>query len=707
MKIQTRLGLTSFILIIGFLLSSIFLFSRFTTVYKIKNFQQSCEELNISLSRFTDRNLLLYTDKKYPKIAIDYWMNDLIAVHKGIDNVFKSKLIRRLSPVFQKMMESRWTQWSDIYSLTINPYILELNKFTGSDLAIDGTDAGLYDLYLSKSKINDKSAMKQIELIRDFQISLNHSLDIYHFRIESLTEKLEVEVTQYIRNSITLVISAVTFILLISLIISSQFSRSIVRRVEETNRQVERMTEGTLEFSKDHKNVDEFDVLVQEYHSFSQGLSERLNLLKFLLQDIGNAIGTDTDIESFQETIVELGMDSINADAAMLFLVDSERSELNLVRRTGFCPPPFSLDKRISMVRSNVEEYFESHPLSAETPVFGITMTTGTPLFIKDNVDSEGLPYNAVSDEWLFISSLISLPLIVGKQLMGMLVFYKTQKDKFFSDLDFTFIKAYSDYTAQSIDNVNKYKTLLENREIQKEIDIAAAIQKRLLPSQMPEFSIGRAMIHSRPARGISGDYFDAIRLDEDKILYTVCDVAGKGVPASMLMIMIRTILHSICSRHRSANTLLKELNYHISGRIGVDQYATMAVFVLDEKKKELSYSNAAHHPLYLFRKKEKQFRSFDTEGLPIGVDKNAEFGHKLIRLHDQDYLFLFTDGLPEARSLSGEELSVEQLLRFLAENLDKSPGNLITAVELYIADFAKDARQHDDQTFLALQIQD
>ena len=706
MKIQTRIGITSFILIIGLLFSSAFLFLRFSTVYQLKNFQQKFEELNISLSRYADRNLLLYSEHNNPKIITEYWMNDLIEFHGDMDAVFKSRLSRKLSHDFQQLIKTGWDQWNNTYNMIINPYILELNKFNGSELANDGTQLGFYSLYLEKSKLNDEPAIKQIELIRAFQISLNHFLDIYLFNIEDMTDKLEIEVSNFIRDSLYLVIFSITSILLISLIISYRFSRGIVKRVEETNRQVQMLTEGTLEFTADQVSGDEFDELVHEYHYFSQGLSDRLNSLKFLLQDIGNAIGTDTDIEAFQETIIELGMDSINADAAMLFLVDSEKNELKLVQRTGFCPPPFALDKRVTMVRSNVEEYFESHSLSVETPVFGNIMNTGTALFVKDNETSEDFPYNAVVDEWLFISSLISLPLIVGKQLMGMLVFYNTHQNKYFSDLDFTFIKAYSDYTAQSIDNVFKYQALLENREIQKEIDIAATIQKRLLPSKMPEFAIGSAMIDSRPARGISGDYFDAIRLDEDKILYTVCDVAGKGVPASMLMIMIRTILHAICSRHRSANTLLKELNYHISGRIGVDQYATMAVFVLDEKNKEISYSNAAHHPLYLFRNREKQFRSFDTEGLPIGVDKNADFGHKLIRLHDHDYLFLFTDGLPEARSLSGEELSVEQLLRFLAENLDKSPVDLIPAVEEYIADFARDAKQHDDQTFLALQIQ-
>ncbi len=705
MKIQTRIGLTSLVLIVGLLFSSLFMIVRFSTVYQLKILQQTYEDLDASLSRFSDRNMHLFSDTAHPRTTSTYWMNDLTGFHSDLNKALKSRLIRKMSPDFKTLVETRREQWDDSYRAIIEPFILELNKFTGSSLITDESLSGFYNLYLDKTDEDDAAVLKQLEHIRSLQLSLVHFLDLYQYSVEALNDKLGAEVSIFINNSIYIVLVSISVILFLSLLISSIFSRSIVKRVEETNQLVEKMTQGSLEF-RDTKNTgDEFDTLVYKYHTFSNGLSERLDSLKSLFQDIGSSISTETDITDFQERIVELGMDSISADGGMLFLADSEKNELHLVQRTGFCPPPFPLDKSITMVRKNVEEYFESHPLNSGTPVFGNIINSGAPLFVKDNEESAALPYNAESDEWLFIASYICLPLIVGRQLMGLLVFNSVQKGRVFSDLDFTFIKAYGDYTAQSIDNVYKYQSLLENREIQKEIDIAAGIQKRLLPSRMPEFSIGSARIHSKPARGISGDYFDAIRLDEDKILFTVCDVAGKGVPASMLMIMIRTILHTICTRHRAANTLLKELNYHISGRIGVDQYATMAVFILDEKKREISFSNAAHHPLYLFRHLEKQFRSFDTDGLPIGVDKNSDFGHKRIRLYEQDYLFLFTDGLPEARSLSGRELSAEQLLRFLSNNLEKTPENLIQAVDSFIETFSKDARQHDDQTFLALQI--
>ncbi len=706
MKIQSKISLASFLLIMGLLLSSALFFIRIFTVYQLKEYSEKTVEVEISMHRFINRNLSLFTE---PAPAIEMtsaWFDDLIAFNDDLDIVLNSPLIKRLSKDYQKLIGTRKTSWEEMIHNVINPLQLDMNKFSGSKLGLESGKDGFYTTLLKKKTEGDTIAVKELETIQDHQDNLYIHLSTFSFKLESLIEQSDREIGLYTQNSIIMTIITVSLILLGILVFSFRVSNNLVRRITETNKHVQDIAQGRLNFDMDKKkDKDEFDELLRNYNIFSRILSDRLDSLKYLLQDIGNTLGTETDITQLQETIVELGMDSISADSGMLFLADAESESLELVQRTGFCPPPFHMDKRITMNRSNVENYYETHRVDKSSPVFGAVMTEGSGLFIKDNETERIFPQNCDPYEWLFISSLVAQPLIVSNRLLGMLVFYKTKQGETFSDLDYTFFRAYTDYTAQSVDNVYKYHTLLENREIQKEIDVAAGIQKRLLPENLPAFNTGSAKIYSLPARGISGDYFDAIKLDETRILYTICDVAGKGVPASMLMIMIRTILHTISHKHKSAHTLLKELNYHIAGRIGVDQYATMAVFILDTGKNEISYSNAAHHPLYLYRKREQQFRSFDTEGLPIGVDKQGQFGHKRIKLHRGDYIFLFTDGLPEARNNLGEELSNDRLLLFLAKNSHREPEELTDAVTGFINKFASGAKQHDDQTFLALKI--
>ena len=94
----------------------------------------------------------------------------------------------------------------------------------------------------------------------------------------------------------------------------------------------------------------------------------------------------------------------------------------------------------------------------------------------------------------------------------------------------------------------------------------------------------------------------------------------------------------------------------------------------------------------------------FDTDGLPLGIDINAAFGHKNIRVHTKDYIVLFTDGLPEARNPEGEELGTDRLLRFIARHSNQSPGEMTRRVKDYIEDFTT-GNKHDDQTFIALKV--
>ena len=709
MKVQSKISLTSFILIFGLLVSSGLFFSRIYNAYLLKNYTEDTIELEISMNRFINTNLSLYTETGYLPSIISVWFDDLQHYKIKQDLVLNSRSLKYLSRNYKRYIEITESTWKKLEKEAVSPLENLLQEFQSAGEFENSMNEDSFYLFMNREQFRKNAEkIEKLKLLNQYQRTLNTKLIIMGFSVETLLSKAEKEVDKYVRESIIITVAAVLAIILTVMLFSLRTSNSLIRRIVETNNQVKDIAGGKLNFedSRIETEKDEFDELLKHYQDFSHILSDRLDSLKYLLQDIGNTLGDETDIQHLQETIVELGMDSVGADSGMLFLADSESDSLKLVQRIGLCPPPFHLEKNLVLNRESVENYYEEHPITRESPIFGALMIQDTnSVFLNNSETERRLPHNSDQYHWLFISSLMALPLIVSKRLLGMLVLYKTKSDEIFTDLDFTFFQAFTNYAAQSIDNMYKYRSLLENREIQKEVDIAAGIQRRLLPETFPPFSGGSAEIYSLPARGISGDYFDAIKLDDKRILYTICDVAGKGIPASMLMIMIRTILHAISHRHKTAHTLLRELNYHIAGRIGIDQYATMAVFILDTENKEISYSNAAHHPLYIFRHKENSFRSFDTEGLPIGVDKQSQFGHKRIKLYPGDYIFLFTDGLPEARDSKGEEFSIERLLVLLSRQTRKEPEELIESVTNYLRSYTDQTKQHDDQTFLALKI--
>ncbi|RKX68971.1 MAG: protein serine phosphatase, partial [Spirochaetes bacterium] len=240
--------------------------------------------------------------------------------------------------------------------------------------------------------------------------------------------------------------------------------------------------------------------------------------------------------------------------------------------------------------------------------------------------------------------------------------------------------------------------------KINREIEVAADIQKTLLPERLPSLNNAEVAAFSDAAKGVSGDYYDVFDLGGGKTAIIICDVSGKGVPASLLMIMIRTIIRSISSPEKRSDRIMGELNRAVTGRMGADRFATISIIILDAEKGSISYSNGAHHPLYILRGETGKYRMFDTDGLPLGIDINASFGHKRIRVRTNDYLVLFTDGLPEARNTAGEELGTDRLLKFIARHAGQNPVELTRRVKDYIEDFTSGTK-HDDQTFVTLKV--
>jgi len=240
---------------------------------------------------------------------------------------------------------------------------------------------------------------------------------------------------------------------------------------------------------------------------------------------------------------------------------------------------------------------------------------------------------------------------------------------------------------------------------LNREIGVAAEIQKTLLPGRMPSMKAMQIGAYSDAAKGVSGDYYDVFPLDKQKIAVIICDVSGKGIPASLFMVMIRTVIRTVSSPTMNAAQILQTVNQQITGNFRTGTFATISLLIVDQKNYQISYANGAHHPLYLYRARTKKFLMFDADGLPLGIDIHAAFGHKKIKIEPKDYLLLFTDGLPEARNALGEELSTNRLLQQALKFIEKGPGQMKDGVRNYLKRFCKNTKQHDDETFMAIKV--
>ena len=433
-------------------------------------------------------------------------------------------------------------------------------------------------------------------------------------------------------------------------------------------------------------------------------LTDDLASLFDFIKTIGNAISERQDIETILDYITTSTAKNLNADGGAILLIDNYDYSIRVESIYGIFPPPFQVIDQVKTKLENMENFFRNKTLELGESVLGESIQEAEPIYIKNTYNDERMVHNTKND-LMFISSIIIVPLVASSKLLGALAVCQRDRNKLFSEADFSNMRTFADYTSITLDNFFTYMELLDKKEMEREVGIAADIQQKLLPSRIPKIKNTLISAFTKPAKGVSGDYYDIIKLKSGGIALVMCDVAGKGVPASLVMIMIRTIIQLIASAAKSAGTIVSWINRGITGKIDIDHFATLSFLKYDPDKKAIEYSNAGHHPLMLYRAKTKTFENIDTPGLPIGIEQATEYTQKSVVLEKGDIALLYTDGIIEAMNPEGEQYSYESLEKYVKDNYTLSSEELVTGIYQDIQKFVGKAKQHDDQTLLALKI--
>lgn len=455
-----------------------------------------------------------------------------------------------------------------------------------------------------------------------------------------------------------------------------------------------------------------FIYLFYRYMSFHE--DEEATRIKFLendlsslfdfMQNLGSAIAEKLELPQILNFITASAVKSTNAHAGAILLIDEYEKVLKVEAVNGVFPPPYPVPDMVKVKISSIQNYFKSLPIKIGETIIGEVAKTGKPIFIKNTQQDDRMKQN-VQNDTLFVSSIIVLPLIVAKRIIGVITILKRERNQFFSETDYDHITTFANYASLTIDFIMTYMELIEKREMERELGIAAEIQQKLLPRKLPELKTASIAAFSIPAKGVSGDYYDVLQFKDDRLGLVICDVAGKGVPAALIMVMIRSILHLITSAEKNAATVVTWINRGITGKIDIDRFATMSFMTYEEASKEIIYSNAAHHPLLLFRAKTAKIENIDTEGLPIGIERTAKFGQRRFKVDSGDIIVLYTDGIIEAMNQAGEQYTYERFSELVTNNCALSTVELLEKIKSDLKAFVGPAPQHDDQTLLLMKV--
>jgi sigma-B regulation protein RsbU (phosphoserine phosphatase) len=442
----------------------------------------------------------------------------------------------------------------------------------------------------------------------------------------------------------------------------------------------------------------------EELGSSIQFYSSSLDSTYAFMENLGGAITAKIDLPRIMEIIIESAVHNIGADSGAILMVDEYQDVLRVRATHGIYPPLLEVPDIVKVRASSLKQYFADTPIPIGTTVLGESVKSGLAVFVRDCREDSRMQQNS-RDDILFVSSLLAIPLVVGNRVLGVISALKRAENQYFSDLDFQHLKTFADYASITIDNLYTYVEVLEKRQMEREVDIAAQIQKRLLPAHLPELPRASLAVYSVPARGVSGDYYDVITLDKDRVALIICDVAGKGIPAAMVMVMIRSIVHLLVGPGRDAAATITDINQGITGRIEIDHFATIGFLIYDQNHREAQYANAAHLPLMVYRARTRTLSKLDAKGLPIGVERGASYEQKRLHVEPGDMLVLCTDGIIEAMNVDSQQYTLGRLKTVIERDAGGGAEKLLAAIRADVGLHVGTARQHDDQTLLLLQV--
>ncbi len=444
---------------------------------------------------------------------------------------------------------------------------------------------------------------------------------------------------------------------------------------------------------------------ITDFEEMVENLEREKNIIIDLMRDISAIIGAgDFELDTVIQHIVDASVQGArDARGGTILLKDAVTNRLIVKYVNGLYPPtkPFKIVSGMTLTESVIVEKLKSEKIAVGEGLLGQVVESGEPIYIPDVLKDERF-VQTIKDT-MTVTSFIAVPLRSKDEVFGVLSVVHDELPLLESDL--SLIETLGEQAAITIKQIQMYQEILDKKQAEKELGVAGQIQASLVPHTFPESGKFEMFAFSIPAKGVGGDYYDYIQFSDNKIAVTMFDVSGKGVPAALIMVMIRSILRTIASLEEDTKEILTKLNNTISEEIVEDRYATGFYLLFDAEKGIMSYTNAGHGPLILYRTKRDEFEMLDTDGMPVGIMTGVEYGQNYTTLETGDIAMLYTDGISEAMNEVHEEFGLDRLYNVIRTNKRESARELANKVLEEVNRFVGTAPQHDDETLLIIKM--
>jgi serine phosphatase RsbU (regulator of sigma subunit) len=281
-------------------------------------------------------------------------------------------------------------------------------------------------------------------------------------------------------------------------------------------------------------------------------------------------------------------------------------------------------------------------------------------------------------------------------------------RSKKFSQDDLKLLCAVANQAAISLENARMLEETVQQEKMKRDLDLAKKVQQSFLPSKMPAVEGYDFYGFSEPAKEVGGDYYGFIPLPDGRMVIAVGDVAGKGVPASLIMAKLSSDIRFCMLSEQSAESALSQLNnllYEFTSSL--DRFVTLVAVVLDPQTHRAVVLSAGHSPPYLYRPSTQQVicstGNSDFAGPPLGVIEDLPFESQEVTLERGDYLVMYTDGVDESNNLREESFGNERAHKAILAAEPHSARAVGEKLVTTVKQHATGRDPHDDLTVVVI----
>ena len=404
-----------------------------------------------------------------------------------------------------------------------------------------------------------------------------------------------------------------------------------------------------------------------------------------LISKVGVTLLASATLNETLEQIVSLVFESVPADRCLIMMRDEGSEDLRVA---------------VARLRDRVGEVGEirvSRNVLDEVMIRHNSVLTSDaqhdPRFASGTMVLQGM------------RSVLAVPLGVADKVFGIIYADSPIAEGRFTGDHLKVLTTLASVAAIRVENARLVEARLERERLERELALASEIQQRFQPTAPPHVTGYELQGISFPCYEIGGDYYDFIEREDGRLVIALGDVSGKGTAAALLMSSLHAAIHAQSASHDSLVATISAVNRYLADNIPANRFVTLFYAELDPESGALSFLNAGHNPPLIVHAA-GTVEQLASGGLPLGIKRDAEYREGRTQLQSGDVLVIYSDGVTEAVSPTGEEFGSTRLYEVVSRNIEASAAGIRDRIESSLTKFAQGTSAADDITLVIVKRQ-